>query len=294
VADKKLDARLNAYRADLAAASLEGSVDALKYAAGDVRQVIAAAAPVRRLPRFDAPLDTEALHGELVRVYDESEGWAWGQLERDRYVGYLPAECLSTHIAEPTHKVRALRTFAYPADDIKTPPLELLSFGSSVRLMGLSGDFVQIGSNRFLFARHVVPFEAVETDFVSVAMRFVGTPYLWGGRQSLGLDCSALVQLALSSAGVACPRDSDMQEAELGDPLPDPEDISALQRGDLLFWPGHVAIVAGDGQLLHANAFHMETVIEPLAPALARIESGHAKVRAVKRLAGACLERASD
>ena len=284
MADTKLDARLNAYRDDLAAASLEGLVDVPRFVTGEIRQVIATAAPVRRAPRFDAPLDTEALHGELLRVYDESEGWAWGQLERDRYVGYLPAECLRAELETPTHKVTALRTFVYPAADIKAPPLSALSFGATVAVTGTSGDFAELGASRFLFARHVAPIAFVEDDYVAVAARFVGTPYLWGGRQSFGLDCSALVQLALSAAGIACPRDGDMQEAELGESLPDPEDISALRRGDFIFWPRHVAIVAGGGQLLHANAYHMETVIEALSGAVQRIGDTGLQISKVKRL----------
>jgi cell wall-associated NlpC family hydrolase len=187
-------------------------------------------------------------------------------------------------MTEGTHKVAALRTFVYPAPDIKAPPIFWLSFGATVNCAKVSGDFLEIGRSRFLFARHVVETDHMDSDYVAVAKRFVGTPYLWGGRQSLGLDCSALVQLALTSAGLVCPRDTDMQEAELGEPLPDPQDVLSFRRGDLLFWPGHVAILAEIGQLLHANAYHMETVIEPLDLALSRIEKAHAGLHAVKRI----------
>lgn len=284
MADKKLDVRLNVYRENLAARSLKGLVDAPKYAAGELCEVVASAAPVRRAPRFDAPLDTEALHGERVTVYDEAEGWAWGQLERDRYVGYLPSDCLTTELKSPTHKIVALSTFVYPAADIKAPPLSALSYGAAVAVTGMSGDFAELGASRFLFAQHVARIGFVEDDYVAVAERFVGTPYLWGGRQSLGLDCSALVQLAVSAAGISCPRDSDMQEAELGEALQDWEDLSSLRRGDLIFWSGHVAIVAGGGQLLHASAYHMMTVIEDLVGAVRRLGETGNDITSVRRL----------
>ncbi|MGI9387808.1 MAG: peptidase P60, partial [Methyloligellaceae bacterium] len=174
--EEKLDARLNAYRRDIAAQSLRGLVDAEKYATGEARQIISAAAPVRREPRSNAPLDTEALYGERVTIYDESNGWAWGQLEGDRYVGYLPSECLSSELVEVTHKIAALRTFVYPAADIKAPPLFSVSFGACVKCTEVSNGFAEIGTGRFIFARHIIPVESRESDYVAVGERFVGTP----------------------------------------------------------------------------------------------------------------------
>ena len=281
------DRRVNAYRDDLAAEYLRGSVDVPKYTQGETRQVVAATAPLRRAPRFDAPLETEILHGERVTVYDENEGWAWAQGMSDSYVGYVPSDDLVTKTPEPTHRVRALRTHLYRAPDIKVPPLDLLSMNARVGVAEELGRFVKLEDGRFAIAAHLAPLSDFAEDFVDVALEFLGTPYLWGGRTSIGVDCSALIQLALQASGVECPRDTDMQEAALGEALPDPEDQSAYLRGDLIFWKGHMGVMLDDTRLLHANAHHMATAIEPVAEAISRIAASEGPVSSVRRGAGA-------
>lgn len=262
------DPRLTPARADLAAESLRGKIDAPRYASGTLHMVAEPVAPLRRQPFAGAPLDTEALRGETVTVYDtDGDGWSWVQLAADGYVGYLPTDALIPARSAPTHRVGALRTFLFPGPDIKLPPLATLPFGAQVAAPEVGEKFARVADG-FIFARHLVPLAAREADFVEVAARFLGTPYLWGGRSAFGLDCSGLVQTALTACGLPCPRDSDMQEAALGAPI-DP--AGPFRRGDLLFWPGHVAIVEAPDTLLHANAFHMMTAREPLALALARI-----------------------
>jgi len=277
-----LDPRLTPARPDLASAALKGQVEAARYVEGDLRRVAVPVAPLRRRPASDAPLETQALFGETVRVFeDDPEGWSWVQLEADRYVGYLPTEALAAPGAAPTHKVRALRTFLFPGPDIKLPPREALVLGSKVAVREVRGGFA-VTPDGFLPIVHLAEPAEREGDFVAVAARFLGVPYLWGGRSSLGLDCSGLVQTALAATGVAAPRDSDMQEAALGKALPlDAEP----RRGDLLFWPGHVGIVEAADTLLHANAFHMAVAREPLAEALARIAAAGLALRSIRRLA---------
>ena len=134
-------------------------------------------------------------------------------------------------------------------------------------------------------AGHLAPIDQNEKDFVAVAERFVGVPYLWGGKTALGLDCSGLVQIALTACGIACPRDSDMQEAALGTPVGSRDDYNDPRRGDLVFWKGHVAIVRDAASLLHANAFHMAVVIEPIVGAIGRIAAAGSEITNVRRLA---------
>ena len=160
---------------------------------------------------------TEALKGERVTIYDiNAEGWAWGQLVDDGYVGWLPANALALAGVPPTHKVAALRTLVFPSSSIKLPPIESLPLGAQVAVARFADRMAVTTSGAFLPAVHLVPIESYEPDFVAVAERFLGAPYLWGGKTVLGIDCSGLVQVALTACGISCPRDSDMQEAALG------------------------------------------------------------------------------
>jgi hypothetical protein len=279
------DPRVTPARPDLAAAHLKGKVDAARFVDGAVKRVVAPAAPMRRHPAPDAALDTEALFGERVTIYEATdEGWCWGQLELDSYVGWMPASSIAEEGPQPTHRVSTLRTLVFPSPDIKKPPLASLSFGSRVFVARTKDDFAISESGGFIPVSHLAPIDLHEPDFVAAARRFIGTPYLWGGRSTLGIDCSGLVQVALQSAGFDCPRDSDMQ-ADYGAAVPYRGDIDALQRGDLVCWRGHIGIVSDRGYLLHANAFHMAVAEEPLAVAIERIGKAGSDVTAVRRVA---------
>jgi cell wall-associated NlpC family hydrolase len=280
----KFDRRLTPVRPDLAGAHLRGLVEAPRFAEGRAMQVIEASAPLRRAPAADAALETEALLGEAVTVYDEAEGWGWAQLDRDRYVGYLPLIALGPP-SEPTHRVAALRTHVYPGPSIKAPPRMALSLGARLTIARWDGDFAVTPGGDCLWARHLAETGWREPDFVAVAERFLETPYLWGGRTSEGVDCSGLVQTALTAAGVAAPRDSDMLETELGEPVAFDGD-QALARGDLVFWKGHVGVMRDAQTLLHANGWHMKVVSEPLDEARKRISAnGGGQATSVRRLA---------
>ncbi len=277
-----LHPRLTPARPDLADKRLEGTVTASRFVEGAAKQVVAASAPLRREPRPDAALDTELLLGETVRVFEETaEGWAWVQLDTDGYVGWCPSEALGAVGPAPTHRVTILRTFVYPGPSIKLPPSMILSMNARVAVASTDGHFARTGVG-FIYTRHLTPLDTFASNWVEVAERFVGTPYLWGGRTSIGLDCSALVQMAMTAAGLDCPRDTDMQEGALGTDL-GVNDLTGLQRGDLLFWKGHVAIARGDTTMVHANGHHMDTVVEPIEEAVARIARGGLRVTSVKR-----------
>ncbi|MBR1161082.1 C40 family peptidase [Bradyrhizobium elkanii] len=278
------DVRLTPARADLAAKYLEGKVKAARFVEGEVLEVGEAIAPLRQAPASDAEQMTQALRGERITVYDRNgEGWAWGQLADDGYVGWIPEAALAKPGAAPTHKVTALRTLAFPGPSIKLPPAEALALGTKLAIVREDGAFALTREGWHLPRQHLAPLDTMAGDFVAIAEQFVGTPYLWGGKSSLGIDCSGLVQIALTAAGTGCPRDSDMQQDGLGRELTAAES-KQLQRGDLIFWKGHVAIVRDATTIVHANAHHMATAVESTQAAIARIKAAGSEVLAIKRL----------
>lgn len=260
-----------------------------RFFTGAPLQVTAGVAAMRADPYADAEMVSQALHGEEVHVYDErDDGWAWVQLQTDKYAGFVEMDALSAPVLEPTHQVTALRTYVFSEASLKSAPCFLISRTARVVVdRELGGEprngFLPLARGiGWVFGEHLAPLDVFAPDWVAVAESFVGAPYLWGGRESLGCDCSGLVQTALRAGGMACPRDSDQQEAALGAAI-DP-DAGALARGDLVFWKGHVGVMVDDTRLLHANAFHMAVACEPLAQARARIAERYGEVTSVRRL----------
>ena len=246
-------------------------------------QVIDPVVTVHKAPRFDAMQLTQALFGEEVRLFHEEEGWAWVQLSKDGYVGYVNGNALSPHVTPATHRVAVPSTFMYPDANLKTLPAVPLTLNAQVTVTGANGAYSQLSNGRFVFTAHLKRVDDVETDFVAVAEMFRHVPYYWGGKSVQGLDCSGLVQLSLEACGQRALRDSDMQEQTLGEQLL-VNDLANLRRGDLVFWNGHVGIMTDERTLLHANGHHMMVVAEPLKEAVERIAARDGAITSIRRL----------
>ena len=266
------DPRITPARPDLAAAHLRGKVEAARFVEGTEQEVIVGIAPVRSAPSHDAPLVTEALRGERVTVYEtDEEGWAWGQLAVRRLCrvaagrGAARAGRSADAQGRGAADLRVSRAFDQAAAARRAAARRA---GCALRASRIASRSLRQAA--IVPKRHLAALDTKEADFVAVAERFVGAPYLWGGKSSLGLDCSGLVQVALTACGIPCPRDSDMQEKALGKAA----SLAGLQSGDLIFWKGHVAIARGRNSMIHANAFHMAVAIEPVGEAVARIARG--------------------
>jgi cell wall-associated NlpC family hydrolase len=252
----------------------------------NLKEVAWMLAPLRRAPTPDAPLETEALRGEAVAVgEDDGEGWVRARLVADGYEGFMPAMALTTLGPRATHWVTVPRTLGFPAADFKQPPIAALTAGARVRVVRMVGRYAVTEHGEFLIADHLMPLgQHAAPDIVAFAETLLNTPYLWGGKSAMGIDCSGLVQLACVMTGVAAPRDTGPQERTLGDVLPPDIDKGTLRRGDLLFWPGHVAIARGDGTMIHANAHHMAVAIESIAEGVARISAKGDVLRTLRRI----------
>lgn len=264
-----LDPRLNAFRADLADCRLAGRVAATRFCAGTPMQV---ATQHGRIGLYQGPgvetgRGSELLHGEPVRHFDQADGWAWVQSERDGYVGYCRAAALGERPAhEPTHRVRVPAAFVHRAADLKSPRMGRLFMGSTLTVAddGSDGAWTAIAGGGYVHRNWLAGLhDGYGEDPAAVAELYRATPYLWGGKTAAGLDCSGLVQIAFAACAIPCPRDADMQEAELGRAL-DPQS-TPLRRNDLVFWPGHVGIMLDATQVIHANATDMAVQVWSLA-----------------------------
>jgi cell wall-associated NlpC family hydrolase len=285
-----MDPRTTPARDDLAADWLRGQVEAERYAPGTPRTVIRDGAPLRFAPDRGAGLESQLIYGEVFQVYEERDGWCWGQNLTDGYVGYVPAVDLAENIPAPDHQVAALHSHLYTEPDLKRPVAGIISMSAQVKIVDVEGKFCRIASGHWLHSRHLVSLDYSTQDFIGTALKFIGVPYLWGGRTALGLDCSSLVQMALGMAGVAAPRDTDLQETgpnAIGSlvEMDDEQDFSRLEEGDLVFFPGHVGLFVSDWRFLHANAFDMQVSLHGFSDVLDRANRDNAGVSSIRRIA---------
>ena len=263
------DPRVTPIRPDIASRALEGLVPAPAYVDPRPMTVAVAATGVHAQPDLASEQQDQVLFGEVFEVLREEGAFAWGQARRDGYVGYVSRDALTAAGPAATHRVSVARTYAFAEPDIKSRASGPYSLNALVAEAGREGRFVKAAGGGWFVGEHLSPIGVFEAEPAAVAERFVGAAYLWGGRESLGLDCSGLVQQALLACGRACPRDTDQQQ-RLGHAIEPHE----LARGDLVFWRGHVAMMLDGVRIIHANAHHMATVIEPFAEAVARIAAG--------------------
>lgn len=273
------DPRLTPANGRVAAKTLQGLVKADRFVDGSLRQSDGPAADILTGP--GGARAAQLIYGDLFLVLEEVDGLTFGQSMYDGYCGYVGANALGD-VQDATHWIVAPQTHLYPGPDMKLLQSGTLYFGSEVAVVGTQGAFAQLVTGQFVPLGHVLPLATRLNDPVGVADLFLGTPYLWGGSTRDGIDCSGLVQVAWRACGLDCPRDSDMQEAELGRALGANE---TPERGDLVFWKGHVGLVTAHNRLLHANAHHMMVAYEPLDEAAQRIaQSGGGEITSIKRI----------
>ncbi|CAM1639133.1 Endopeptidase [Bartonella apihabitans] len=281
----KLDPRLHAYRPDLADEALRGQVEASRFVRGSLKRIVAPVAALYKIPDTLSERQSECLFGEDVKVFEEKNGFCWVQAQQDGYVGYIEQSKIGSIGNHPTHRVNVPRTFQYRDADLRSPMISPLSMGSRISVVSEAETrgtrYARLDNGSFVVFNHIIPVSTVADDYVTIAESFIHTPYLWGGKSGLGIDCSGLVQLALMMTGRMVLRDTDMQQATIGKDIA-PED--GLQRGDLVFWKGHVAIMVDSGTLIHANGASMDVRKENLDHAIERIAKNHSVPTGYRRL----------
>ena len=281
----KPDPRLHAYRPDLADEALRGQVEAPRFVHGSLKRIVAPVAALYKVPDALSERQSECLFGEDVKVFEEKNGFCWVQAQQDGYVGYIEQSKIGSIGNQPTHRVNVPRTFQYRDADLRSPMISPLSMGSRISVIGEAETrgtrYAKLDNGSFVVFNHITPVSTLADDYVTIAESFIHTPYLWGGKSGLGIDCSGLVQLALMMTGRTVLRDTDMQQATIGKDIA-PED--GLQRGDLVFWKGHVAIMVDSGTLIHANGASMDVRKENLDHAIERIAKNHSTPTGYRRL----------
>ena len=265
-----LDRRLHPYRKNLAAEYLRGKIESDQFVTGQQRQICKGHAPLKRLPDPAAPLDTELLFGELVQLYDERDGWSWIQSELDGYVGYAENHMITETLLAPTHTVIMPATYLYPAPDLKLIPNDWLPMNAQVNVSESIGKYSNLASGGWVFSAHLARINTPALDHCEVAQMFLYSPYLWGGKTCVGIDCSGLLQISLARCSKEIPRDSDMQ-MDAGQPIEYDGDERVLQRGDLVFWRSHAGIWIDPQSFIHANAANMLVTVERLNDVAAQI-----------------------
>jgi hypothetical protein len=279
-----IDKNTNPYRDDIAAEKLRGLVGATKFIAPVTKQIVSGSASMKSAPSDNASQVSEALCGDIFEIYEEKDGYSWGQIVRNEYVGYIKSESLADKIINPNRKIRALRTYGFSIPKVQGMVIANLSMNAQVfATEKKENGFVDCGRHGWIYEKHLATLDEYYSDPAEVAQMFLHAPYYWGGVQSNGLDCSGLVETSFAACGIKLPRDAYMQE-KCGQELAIKDDLSGLKRNDLIFWKGHVGIMLDEVNFIHANGWHMCVAIEPLFEANERYLKLDLPIRSIRRV----------
>ena len=273
------DSRITPIRRDLASAAYKAIVKRKKYVTAKPATVKSTFSPL--YSNKGSKLSTQLLYGEECDVFETKNGWSWIQSRRDNYVGYTPTINLTRKIYKPNSKVISLRTVIYTKPDIKSVTKGYLSFNSLVEVIKIKGKYSLIKNLGWCPSLDLAKIKSSKFNHIDLSKQYLDTPYLWGGRDSMGIDCSGLVQNLHQINNRSFPRDTDMQEIFVTNEVKYEKDLKA---GDLVFWKGHVAMMIDNSNIIHANAYHMNTAIEPLSTAKKRILKSNGKIKKLGRL----------
>lgn len=236
--------------------------------------IIQPSTQMKESPNENSALETECLFGEKIEIKDSYMEWVYCKSETDNYSGWIKKNTIGA-LGNPTHRVIANRSFIYERKDAKSNCLFYLPMGAKLVIKDIQATWAKVSlftnydhENGYIPSNHIIKLNHSVEDWVAIAENLINTPYRWGGKDTIGIDCSALLQLSYENYGEIIPRNTIDQ---LKVQKPTVSDINALRRGFVVFWKGHVAIMTDKLNCVHANAFHMKTIIEPLDEVVSRM-----------------------
>ena len=249
----------------------------------NLKQVITPVSDLRKKPDKMSELETQCLLGENLILIEKKNDWGYCKCELDNYYGWINLSELG-EIDSSNYKINTLLTHVYSEPDMKSNILYCLHFNSKVSIIKKYQNWskVSIGKNDgYIFNRHITKLSNVDNNFVRTSKLFLNTPYLWGGKTCLGIDCSGLVQIVLHSAGIYIPRNTSEQQSFTSERLIEKKKVEDFC---LIFWKGHVAISIEKNKIIHSNAYHMSVIIEPLDEAITRIKNSYGDIIVIKKI----------
>ncbi len=232
---------------------------------------------IYKLPNIRSEVTSQILYGERFKILSKRKGWIKIKSLYDRYSGFIKNK---TYVKELkiSHKVSNIQANIFNKPNVKTK--KNLYFGSKLSAIEKRNGFVRFEKNQWVKLKDIKKITHKEKNFIKIFKLFLKTKYVWGGKTSKGIDCSALLQIFFYYNDVFYPRDTKDQIK-----YSTKKKSKKFKKGDIIFWEGHVAICVNSKQLIHAYGPEKKVIIMPIKKTIKRIlDTANLKVRKISRI----------